>query len=161
MQKKSDNPKSAINAREYVYRLLNYRLYSEHEIREKMDRKHFSLTDINQTISYFKELDLVNDRLFAKKWISSRQSKPYGRDRIRFELKQKGIKDDVLKEELSVAFTDFSEEEVVCQLIRKQAAKYREIEPAKRKKRVYGYLIRRGFDNRTIMKALNQYDDNQ
>jgi len=161
LQKQPDNQQSIIKAKEYVFRLLNFRLRSEHEIREKLIKKNFSPDDITKTIGYFKELDLINDRQFAKKWISSRQSKPYGQNRIRFELKQKGIDDDVLEEELSLGFINFSEEDVVCQITRKQTLKFQNIEPVKRKKRIYDYLIRRGFKNQIIMKVLNRYDDSQ
>lgn len=142
-----------------MFRLLNFRLRSEHEIREKLLQKNFSPEDIDRTIKYFKEFDLINDRQFAKKWISSRQSKPYGQNRIRFELKQKGIKEDVIEEELFHGFLNFSEETLVCQLVEKQSVKYRGIDPVKRKKRMYDFLIRRGYNNHVIMKVLNRYDD--
>lgn len=161
MQKVSDNENAIIKAREYVFRLLNFRPRSEHEVRDKLIQKKFPQTDIEQTISYFKELDLINDRQFAKKWISSRQSKPYGQNRIRFELKQKGINDEVIEEELSAGFKDFSEEAVICQFIEKLNHKYRNIEPARRKKRMYDFLIRRGFNTQAIMKVLSHYDDRQ
>ncbi|MGE0267232.1 MAG: regulatory protein RecX [Candidatus Omnitrophota bacterium] len=159
MEKISDKQKSIIKAKEYVFRLLNFRLRSEHEIREKLLQKNFSPEDIDRTIKYFKEFDLINDRQFAKKWISSRQSKPYGQNRIRFELKQKGIKEDVIEEELFHGFLNFSEETLVCQLVEKQSVKYRGIDPVKRKKRMYDFLIRRGYNNHVIMKVLNRYDD--
>ncbi|MBP9854713.1 MAG: regulatory protein RecX [Candidatus Omnitrophica bacterium] len=159
MKRKIEQPNTIIKAKEYVYRLLNFRLRSQKEIEDKLTLKHFSTALITETIEYFKQHDLINDREFAKKWIFFRQSKLYGKNRIRFELKQKGIKDDIIEEELSEGFADSSEEEFVCQLVKKQYGKYQNIDPQKRIKRLYDYLRRRGYHHPVIMKVLNRYDE--
>lgn len=143
-------------ARNYVFRLLKIRFRSEKEVRDKLQQKGFSQETIARTVGYFKELDLVNDRQFAQEWIASRLSsnKPFGIHRIRFELKEKGIGPDLIEEEFAQATADYCEEDVVFRLAQRQAAKCRNVGAPKRKQRVYGYLMRRGFNPQVVLKAI-------
>jgi len=139
-----------------VFRLLKFRIRSEKEIRNKLKAKRLADNIIDETVSYFKELDLIDDRRFAKEWISSRLLKPFGIKRIRHELEAKGIECDTLEEELKKAFQDNREEDIVFQLAKNQAGKYKGIEPLKAKQRIFGYLSRRGFNTDAIYKAIKQ-----
>jgi len=65
----------------------------------------------------------LDDRAFAKAWIRYRQARPYGAQKIRMELRQKGIDEDTIREELSVAFGEYAEEEVVLELARRRAGR--------------------------------------
>ena len=97
---------------------------------------------------------MVDDRQFTRKWIASRLNKPFGIHRIRFELKEKGITPDLIKEELEQAMSEYSEMDVVARLAKHQALKHRDIPREKVKQRVYGYLLRRGFNPAIVMKAI-------
>lgn len=153
-----DSRKALLKAKQAVDRLLKIRLRSEQEIRSRLLLKQFPDEVISEVINFYKELGLIDDRQFAKRWIVSRQSKPYGLNRIRFELKNKGISEQILNEELSAGFENFSEDQVVCQLAKRRAEKYTNIEPEKRRKRIYDYLQRRGFSQKSIIKAIKNYD---
>jgi len=87
-------------------------LRSEQEIYNKLKQKRFSHDHIKRTVQYFKEIGLINDRQFAQKWILSRLAKPFGKDRIRFELKEKGIDTAIIEEELGQALHDYPEFDV-------------------------------------------------
>jgi len=152
--KNNATAESLRKARDTVFRLLKIRYRSEKEIREKLKRKNFSAPIIEQTIQYFKDLELINDRQFAQKWISSRLGKPFGLNRIRFELKDKGIDADILQQELKEATRNYPETEIATALAKRQAAKYENIAKIKVKQRLYGYLARRGFSSTAINKAL-------
>lgn len=141
-----------------VFRLLKVRLRSEQEIRERLKRKQFPREIIEKTIQYFKELALVDDRQFAQKWISSRLLRPFGINRIKYELKTKGIQDGIIQEELKKITDNYPEEEIVLNLARKQAAKHKNIAPDKLKQRVYGCLARKGFRSEIILKAMKKLE---
>lgn len=141
-------------AREAVFRLLKIRFRSEQEIRERLTRKQFSQETIEQTIPYFKELGLIDDRQFAQKWISSRLLKPLGINRIQFELRNKGVQDEIIQEALKNLTDDYPEEEIVFRLAKRQVSKYKNTDLNKSRQRIYGYLARRGFRSATILKAL-------
>lgn len=145
-------------AKNYIYRLLKIRFRSEREVRDKLRQKGFSEPTADEAVGYFKAIDLINDRQFARKWIASRLSrnKPFGVYRIRFELKEKGIEPELMKEELARATTDYSEADVVARLAKRQAVKHPNIPREKVKQRVYGYLLRRGFNPAIVMKAIKE-----
>jgi regulatory protein len=137
-----------------VHRLLKIRLRSEHEVREKLIKKEFSDETIDKTIQYFKTNKFLDDQLFARAWIQSRLLKPFGLNRIRFELKNKGIANDILQHEISQVKENIDEPSLIETLVKKMKTKYKNIEPEKGKQRAYGYLVRRGFDGSLVMKVI-------
>jgi len=141
-------------AKNIVFHLLKFRLRSERELREKLAVKSLPIPVIEQTIQYFKDLELIDDYRFALQWTSSRLKKPFGVGRIRLELKKKGIDVAIIREALSEATNQYDEFKIVAELVSRRASKYRNIDPAKVKQRVYGYLQRRGFSTNTIIKAI-------
>ena len=145
-----------IKARETVFRLLKLRPRSEHEIRQKLEKKEFSHDIIDETIQYLKHIQLIDDRRFAKAWIHSRLARPFGLNRIRFELKTKGINNQIIQEELSGAKETFAEDEAVLALAQRRFQKYKRVEKLKAKRRTFEFLVRRGFSSDAISKALRQ-----
>ena len=143
-------------ARNAVFRFLKNRLHSEKEIRDKLAKKKFDTQIITQTIQYFKDINLIDDRQFTQQWIASRLAKPFGINRIRFELNAKGIPKTILKEEIQNMFVQYPEVEIVTELLKKQKEKYHDADQMKIKQRLYGYLARRGFNNDAITKAMGQ-----
>ncbi len=141
-------------AKGYIFRLLKIRFRSEKEVRDKLRKKGFSEPTADEAVGYFKGIDLINDRLFAQKWIAWRLNKPFGIHRIRFELKEKGIAPELIKEELGQAMLEYCEIDVAGHLAKHQALKHRDIPREKVKQRVYGYLLRRGFNPAIVMKAI-------
>ena len=137
-------------------RFLKIRPRSEHELVEKLKPKAFAPETIAQTLGYLKELNMVDDRAFARDWIRYRLQRPFGPNRIRYELIQKGIAKDILEEEMHTALSSFAEEDTVLDLAREKAAKYKGLEKQKIKQRVYGFLSRRGFRADHIYKALRK-----
>ena len=143
-------------ARATIFRLLKIRLRSEQEIRDKLKLKHFPAKVIEETIGYFQDLTLIDDRQFAQNWIASRLKKPFGTHRIRLELKTKGIDKDILEDELKKATLECPEFDIVMQLAQKQGSKYRDAPKEKIQQRLYQYLLRRGFSTATVMKVIKK-----
>ena len=151
----SNNP--AAKAQESCLRLLKVRDRSEKEIRSRLLQRKFSKNIIDETIRYLKSSRLIDDRQFARNWIQARLNKPYGLKRINFELKQKGISDDLAKEELSRAVSTYHEEEVVLSLIKGRASRYKTLDPLKRKQRLFSYLMQRGFNADISNDGISKY----
>jgi len=138
----------------YADRLFKIRLRSEHELREKLKIRDYPPAIIDQTVQFFREMDLINDRRFARAWISSRLKRPFGLRRIRIELKKKEISADIIEDECTEASSGYEELEIVEDLAKHRATKYINLDPLKTKQRLYGYLQRRGFNTNTIIKAI-------
>jgi len=149
------NKETLLKAREYAFLLLKFRLRSEKELYQRLKQKKFSEEVIRDTIEFLKEKKFLDDGLFAKGWINSRIKKPYGLRRIVQELKLKGIDKEIIEEKLGEAKKNYQEEEVVEELIEERLNKLKNIEPQTARKRVYGYLARRGFSPEIIIDKIN------
>ena len=143
--KNSASPNSAEKARAYAFLLLKFRLRSENELKVRLKQKGFS-EELNQdTINFLKDKEFIDDRVFARGWVSSRLKRPFGLRKIRQELVQKGLDKEIIENSLSQVKEHYSEGQIVSQLAQQRFSRIKGIEPFKAKARVYAYLIRRGF----------------
>jgi regulatory protein len=143
-------------ARAYAFLLLKYRLRSENELMARLVGKGFSKQTAADTVDFLKNKKFIDDRLFARGWVGSRLKKPFGIRRIRQELVALGLDKDVIEDSLSQAKKEYSEDDVVGQLVRKRLAKLNGIDPQKAKMRIYGYLLRRGFSPDVVGQTIRQ-----
>jgi regulatory protein len=144
------------NAREYAFLLLQYRQRSQQEMRQRLKQKHFAPEIIADTIAFLKEKRFLDDAAFCRAWMSSRLKKPLGLGRITQELKIKGVEAKTIQECLTEAREGYSEAEVVGELARAKFAKLKGIAPEKARRRIYGYLLRRGFSPEIIIETLDK-----
>lgn len=143
-------------------RYLSYRPRSEKEILDYLKRKASnspSLTEeiISKILEKLKEYKFIDDKAFAKFWVEQRTR--FKRKPIRvieYELKQKGIEENLIEEILS----SFDKKDLDLENAKKLAEKkldfYRNLDPQKRREKVMGYLLRKGF-NYDIVKQVLKY----
>ena len=144
-------------ARCRVQRLLSIRERSEEEIRTRLDNQHYTQAVIDDTIKHFKGLGFLDERAFTRSWIVSRLNKPFGLERIHYELIEKGIDRTIIQEELDKALPSYDEDAIVLNLIRQQIKKYTHLKPDKRNQRLIAFLNRRGFSDEAINQALRKF----
>lgn len=150
------NSAELTRAKQAVFRILKYRPRSEQETMEKLKAKDFSDEIIHETIKYFTRIGELNDQRFALGWARSRLNKPLGIRRIQNELKHKGIADAIIRHALEEASDGYKESETVLTLAQRRLRQYRNLESATAKRRLYHYLVRRGFDHHTVLTCLQQ-----
>lgn len=143
-------------ARNAAYQLLKVRIRSEKEIRDRLLKREFSMTVIDQVVLQLKEVGLLNDLQFAQIWIRDRLARPFGVQRIHYELQLKGIDRAIIDEEIERSVSEFPEEAVALQLARRRAETYKDVDKEKIKQRVYGFLLRRGFSPGAAVKAIKK-----
>lgn len=146
-------------ARNYAFLLLKFRLRSENEIYQRLKKKKFDEHIIRDTISFLKEKGFVDDNIFAKSWVQSRLKKPLGLARIKQELRLKGIPREIIDREIKEIETQYREEESVFGIAQARFNKLKSLGPDIAKRRVYAYLLRRGFSPGAITEAINQFKD--
>jgi regulatory protein len=143
-------------AKNYAFLLLKFRLRSENELRQRLRKKKFDDSVIDQTISFLKEKKFLDDSLFARSWIQSRIRRPFGLKRIKEELKIKGLDREIINKTLQELLQDYSEQDVVQEVAQERLGRLRGIDPRKAKRRLYAYLLRRGFSPEVVMDTINQ-----
>ncbi|MBF0478153.1 MAG: regulatory protein RecX [Candidatus Omnitrophica bacterium] len=147
--------KSLQEGKTAVFRLLQYRPRTEYELRVKLKEKQFEIEVVDQVIEYFKKIGLVNDRDFAKAWVTSRLNKPFGAVRIKRELYEKGIDKETVGSVLQALSGEYDELPVIRSLVERKLAHSSRISPEKIKPRIYNFLLRRGFSYSAIKKVID------
>lgn len=127
--------------------LLSFRLRSEHELRDYLKRKQQSPAIIEIILNRLSKLGYVDDKQFASRWVANRRLlKPISSLKLRSELKQKRIANDIIDEVLRDDTTD--EQEVLKQLIERKLKRYPD------QQKLMAYLARQGFRYDDIKQAL-------
>jgi len=142
-------------AKRIADRSLKFRPRSEKELRDKLTEKGIAAETIDTVIGLLIKQQLLDDKMFARGWVASRLRKPLGITRIRRELKQKGISDEIIAAETAASSAE-EEWASAMALAKKRLALYAKIPKLKIKQRLYGYLVRRGFRFETVNRILNE-----
>ena len=148
-------PKDLSSAKRIAYQLLKFRARSEREIRDRLRQKGFTAEIINQAVDRLYQLKYLNDRDFALAWANSRLLKPLGLRRIAFELKEKGISQEIIKETLGGIKEKYREYDIVMELTKTKLKKMKDVDDYKAKRRVYSFLARRGFNLDIINEVMD------
>jgi len=142
-------------AKNIALRFLKVRDRSRQEILERLKKDTFSDETINTALEYLKNMRLVDDRQFTRTWIEARLSKSFGLKRIAFELREKGIDEQLIDEEfLSLKSGNYSEEKVISEIVQVYCKKHKDITKEILKQKLAGYLTNRGFNEETIEEKL-------
>ena len=152
----SRTPESLEKAKNYCFLLLKFRPRSEYEIRERLKRKKFGEPVIKAVLTFLKEKSFIDDEAFTQAWVDFRLKKSFGLRRITQELRIKGISKDIVAQVLEKTKENYSEREVVAKITRERLNRLKEIEPQTAKRRLFAYLLRRGFSSEAIIDALEQ-----
>lgn len=146
------------SGRNYLFRLIKFRMRSEKELRDKLKNKHYEPSTIEELISYFKGLGYCDDGEFARSWINYRLSKPLGLRAIEVELRQKGIGREIINELISEKKSILNELDIARELAkaRLEKLKGKKDKDDKIKQKLYHYLSRRGFSGDIVGEVINQ-----
>lgn len=155
-----DNPyyERLVNA---ALRFISYRPRSEKELRDFLTKKltMWKVTGnvlIDKVVARMGELGYVDDEKFAAWWVDQRTAfRPKGNRLISMELKAKGVADGVIS---SVLASRGSESLLAAarQAIAKKMPLWAKLPVLERKKKLYDYLGRRGFDVGTIGRIIDE-----
>lgn len=130
---------------------LSYRPRSEEEVRRNLIKHGYDEPIIEEILSRLRRGKLVDDENFADLWVENRSEfRPRGGRMLRQELRQKGINDQVI----NAVLTDLDEDELALKAARKKARRYRHLEWMDFRKKMSGFLARRGFNYGIISDVL-------
>ncbi len=89
------------NIFDLTFRFASSRPHSQKEITDYLKRKNQTPKEISNIIKRLKNLSVINDEEFAKWLASLRQKAGKSKRLISFELKTKGVSDEIIKSTLS------------------------------------------------------------
>jgi regulatory protein len=153
-----NNKDQASQAREYAFLLLKYRQRSEKELADRLKKKKFPEDVINSTLDFLRQKKFIDDNGFARAWIRERLARSIGPRRLAQELKLKGVRKQVIEDSLRETRESYSESDTVRELAASRLGRLKGLDPKAAKRRVYGYLLRRGFSTDLVIDTLNEIE---
>ncbi len=135
-------------------RILSGREHSTNELRYKLLAKETDEDLVEQVIDLLKKQKYLNDRRYVESYCMSRINRGYGSAKIRYELKQKGIKGSMLDDVLAEIDEDLWQQAIIKQISRKVADAALSF-PDKMK--LFRSLANRGFEQQQIQNAWEDY----
>lgn len=134
-------------------RSISRRPHAEQEIRRKMQRRGLSRSVQERVLKRLRSAGLLDDADFARIWVENRTAfRPRSARALTIELRQKGIS----KTEIDSALEDFDEAEAAYQAGQKAAHRWKNVSEEEFRKKVGGYLSRRGFSYSMITSVISR-----
>ncbi len=142
-----------VRAVDSASRFLAARPRSIQEVRDNLTRKRFADGVIAQALDKLQALGYLDDQAFAAFWVRERRAfKPLGARALRYELRQKGVSESIIRE----ALADVDAEEDVLRAAQGQVRKLRGLSRRDFRLKLGAFLQRRGFDYEDAARAIRQ-----
>lgn len=149
-------------AKEYVLKLLSYRMRSVGETRDRLARRGFSPELIARTVRDLSQVGLLDDREFSRAWVRNRiATNPVGKRIVRLELGRKGVSKAIIDGVLEEAADEYDERELAMRVVRKKLRQYAHLDRGVVRRRLTAALARRGFDYEVIGAVMRELLDLQ
>ncbi len=137
-------------------RLLAFRPRSVEELREKLEDKGHSAEDVAGVLEEFSKKGLLNDEKFGKLLVQSRLSQnPASKRTIALELKKKGLSPKAQAAAMET-LSDYDEKTAAREIARRKVDGMTELPRDKKKRRLYGFLKRRGFSDEVVFSVMGE-----
>ncbi len=138
---------------------LARRMHTKSEMYKKLIKKEYATEICEKTIEALIELGYINDSDYAERYTKDAINlKKHGINRIKRDLKQKGIDDEIIDQTISEL--DIDNSEILAKLVEQKAEKL-DLNDIKQKNRLIGFLLRRGYKYDEIFSAIREYGDNK
>ncbi len=144
-------------AKNNVYSLLRSRPRSEFELRKRLKIKGYSSEIIEAIVCELRRVGEIDDQKFARLWIESRMHQnPMGDIVLRRELREKGISDSIVEAALADKARHYDEFKVASSIARERFRQLAKVDRKKAIKRLYDFLLRRGFAFDTVQRVVGE-----
>ena len=142
-------------AKNVAYRYLALRPRSRAEVEKKLRDREFTAEVVSSVVDHLLRLRYLNDEEFARQWAAGRvRSRGFGRRRIEQELRLRGVGRETIAAALEGLFDERSETDLARREAEKKLRTLTRFEPEVRKRRLAGFLERKGFSSGIIRGIL-------
>lgn len=143
-------------------RFVSFRPRSEKELRDffhKTLKRHHTTAPlvVEKVLTRLAELGYVDDMKFVEWWVGQRMSfKPKGKRMVALELRAKGIPKEIIDAYYS-AGSDASDERKLARIaVERKLTVWKSLPPLPKRKKLYDFLSRRGFDADTVSSVVDE-----
>jgi len=164
--KEMKSESEVILAKEIAYRFISYKPRTLKEVSDKLKAKGFQSDLVSKVVEELKNYGFINDLEYARNFVLNRsRSKTLGELALRCELLSKGISSEIVDEVLSERENLIDEFEIALDLAQGKLKQIKSLKKRKKgrdeyKRRIYEFLLRRGFKFETINRVMREiFDD--
>ncbi len=134
-------------------RFLSYRPRSRVEVERYLRGKAVAEEVIADIIARLEQAKYLDDEAFARFWVDNReQFRPRSQRALRYELRQKGVSDEII----SLVLSDRDDEVAAWRAIEGRLPRWANLPRDEFRQKALGYLSRRGFSYSTISLTLEK-----
>ena len=124
-------------------------------IQENLRRHGISEEVIASVVERLERSGMIDDKLFAQAWVENRaEFRPRSKRALVYELRQRGIAEDVIDQALSENMPD--EAELAYQAALKYSRKLNKLERLEFRRKLSGHLARRGFSYDIVIPVVDR-----
>jgi len=144
---------SVETAHDRALRFLSYRPRSCAEVKDYLERRKVPPPIALLTVDRLTGSGLLDDEAFARYWVENREAfRPRGKRALRFELRGKGVPDKIIDH----AVEDVDEYKSADRAARDRARRLSQLDYQTFRRRLGGFLQRRGFDYGIVKETVNR-----
>ena len=142
-----------IKGKNYAFRIIEKSYKTKSQVVDKLKGRGYDDKVINKIINLLEEYNLIDDRVYVKAYIKDNLSKQ-GKTKLLYNLKGKGIKEDIILDEL-YSISDNSLEQAAYNAAEKKYKLLikRETDSFKLKQKLSSFLLSRGYDYEIIKRV--------
>lgn len=143
--------------------LLARRDHSRAELKKKLVAKGCPVGQVDDALERLTRQGYLDDKRFAERWAESAlaSGRCFG-VRLLLELQRRGVSRDVASEAVAAATVGHGERQVLACVVAKRFAAFDpEGASLKERRRVFDYLLRRGFSPTAVKEYLSGSDDDE
>lgn len=147
-----------IKAQDTALHYIGYKMRTVKEIRMKLEEKEFSEDVMERVIEFLEKYGYADDREYCRKYIKEKlRMKPKSGYALKIELKQRGISSRIIDEVM--AQTEVDEEGDAFRWLERKSRGIWPPQDDKQKKKLYDFLLRKGYSYDIIGEAFRQMDE--
>ena len=147
-----------IKAQDTALHYIGYKMRTVKEIRIKLAEKEFSEDVMERVIEFLEKYGYADDREYCRKYIREKlRMKPKSGYALKIELKQRGISSRIIDEVM--AETEVDEEGDAFRWLERKNRGIWPPQDDKQKKKLYDFLLRKGYSYDIIGEAFRQMDE--
>ncbi|MCC6130231.1 MAG: RecX family transcriptional regulator [Acidobacteria bacterium] len=140
-------------------RLLSRQDRSAEELRKRLLEKGFAAEHAAEALRFVLETGLLSERRFVESAVASGRRRGKGPRLIQAALRAKGADEEVVTQVLSEDDPAQKSERILAQIRKKERTFPAGLTARERSKKLFDYLVRRGFEPEAVIAALRQKGD--
>jgi regulatory protein len=151
---RSENEKLEQRAKNILLHQLSRSMKTRFQLEEILKKREIPDDVAQIALDRFTEAQLIDDAVFAAAYVRTRLENGRSVSAIRGELRRKGVAQALIEFELEGVDSE-REQDIANKLAANRFARMSNLEPDVRKRRLLGFLQRRGFSQSIAYRAIS------